>query len=165
MWGHCGGGSRAGRTGNRRSRQQLLSRPPPASPVGHFSLPSRDLYLPWRFSFHLFFRWGKLKLNLPTQFPNLPIALEDGKAARGREGGWVVPTRGKYTAWRDWLVPRLSGDTTCKQLFPPLSNSLNHTSKILCQSYFIFWDVFISTTQYKFNWALNVPYARTIWDS
>ena len=93
------------------------------------------------------------------------IALEDGKAARGREGGWVVPTRGKYTAWRDWLVPRLSGDTTCKQLFPPLSNSLNHTSKILCQSYFIFWDVFISTTQYKFNWALNVPYGthNTLW--
>ena len=78
MWGHCGGGSRAGRTGNRRSRQQLLSRPPPASPVGHFSLPSRDLYLPWRFSFRLFFRWGKLKLNLPTQFPNLPVTAMRG---------------------------------------------------------------------------------------
>ena len=78
MWGHCGDGSRAGLTGNRRSRQQLLSRPPPASPVGHFSLPSRDLYLPWRFSFHLFFRWGKLKLNLPTQFPNLPVTAMRG---------------------------------------------------------------------------------------
>ena len=30
------------------------------------------------FLFTFFFRWGKLKLNLPTQFPNLPVTTMRG---------------------------------------------------------------------------------------
>ena len=54
-----------------------------------------------------------------------------------REGGWVVPTRGKYTAWRDWVATQLVNNFSHH---PPI---LRITLQKFCVNLILFFGMFL----------------------